>query len=38
MQLSVKAKGSEPNTVPSFPIVAELDGIEINDIDLEPGK
>jgi hypothetical protein len=33
MQLSVKAKKSDPNTVPSFPIVAELDEIELSDID-----
>jgi hypothetical protein len=36
--LSVKAKGSDPNTGPSFPILAELDGLEISDIDLNPGK
>ncbi len=38
LQLSVKAKESDPNTGPSFPILAELDGIEISDIDLNPGK
>jgi hypothetical protein len=38
MQLSVKAKESEPNATPSFPIVAVLDGVELSDIDLNPGK
>jgi hypothetical protein len=38
LELSVKAKNSDPNTPPSFPILAELDGIEISDIDLNPGK
>ena len=38
LQLSVKAKDSDPNTAPSFPIVAELDGIELSDIDSSPGK
>jgi hypothetical protein len=38
MQLSVKAKESEPNATPSFPILAVLDGIELSDIDLNPGK
>ena len=37
LQLSVKAKDSDPNTGPSFPILAELDGLEISDIDLNPG-
>ena len=37
MQLSVKAKEGDPNTVPSFPILAELDGIELSDIELNPG-
>ena len=37
MQLSVKAKDSDPNTAPSFPILAELDGIELSDIELNPG-
>ena len=36
MELSVKAKESDPNAGPSFPVLAELDGIEISDIDLEP--
>ncbi len=36
LELSVKAKESDPNTGPSFPILAELDGVEISDIDLEP--
>jgi len=38
LELSVKAEDSDPNTVPSFPIVAELDGIELSDIDSHPGK
>jgi hypothetical protein len=38
MQLSVKAKVSEPNTGQSFPIVAELEDLEISDIDLNPKK
>jgi hypothetical protein len=37
LELSVKAEDSDPNTVPSFPIVAELDGIELSDIDSHPG-
>jgi hypothetical protein len=37
VQLSIKAKDSDPNTTPSFPIVAELDGIELSDIELNPG-
>ena len=38
LELSVKAKESDPNAGPSFPVLAELDGIEISDIDLEPEK
>jgi len=38
LEVSVKAKGSEPNTEPSYPILAELDGIEISDIDAKPGR
>ena len=38
LELSVKAKESDPNTGQSFPILAELDGLEISDIDLNPGK
>ena len=38
MQLSVKAKVSGPNTAQSFPIVAELEDLEINDVDLHPDK
>jgi hypothetical protein len=37
LELSVKAKNSDPNSAPSFPILAELDGIEISEIDLNPG-
>ena len=32
LQLSVKAKGSDPNAAPTFPILAELDSIEFSDI------
>ncbi len=38
LQLSVKAKESDPNAGPSFPILAELDEVELSDIDLEPEK
>src|SRR5271165_4693469 len=38
MQLSLKTKESNSDTAPSFPILAELDGIELSDIDLEPSK
>ena len=38
LQLSVRAKESDPNAARSFPILAELDGLEISDIDLEPRK
>jgi hypothetical protein len=38
LQLSVKAKDSDLSTGPSFPVIAELDGLEISDIDLEPEK
>ena len=34
LELSVKPKESDPK---SFPIVTELDGIEISDVDLNPG-
>jgi hypothetical protein len=37
LQLSVKAKDSDPNAGPSFPIVAEFDEVELSDIDLNPG-
>jgi hypothetical protein len=37
LELSVKPKNSEPGGVPLFPIVAELDGFEISDIDLTSG-
>jgi hypothetical protein len=33
MELSVKAKDRGPNTAESFPIVAELDDLELSDID-----
>jgi hypothetical protein len=36
MQLSVKAKESGSKTAGSFPILAELDGVEISDIDFNP--
>ena len=38
LELSVKGKESDPNTGPSFPILAELDGVEISDVDLHPGR
>ena len=39
LQLSVKTKKeSDSNKGPSFPVLAELDGLEISDIDLEPEK
>jgi len=38
LQLSVRAKESGPNRGPPSPILAELDDLEISDIDLEPGK
>jgi hypothetical protein len=37
LELSVKAENVDPSTAPSFPILAELDGIEISEIDLNPG-
>ena len=37
LELSVKAKEAIPNPGPSFPILAELDGIEISEIDPRPG-
>jgi hypothetical protein len=37
LELSVKAKVSEPNVMLSDPVLAELDGIELSDIDLQPG-
>jgi hypothetical protein len=38
LELSVKAKNSDPNAGLSFPVLAELDGLEISEIDLNPGK
>ena len=38
LELSVKAKESDPNAGLSFPVLPELDGMEISDIDLNPGK
>ena len=37
LELSVKVKKSEPNIAPSFPILAELHGIEISEVDINPG-
>ena len=37
LQISVKAKESDPNAAPSFPILAVLDEVELSDIDLHPG-
>jgi hypothetical protein len=38
LELSVKGRKGDPNTGPSFPILAELDGVEISEIDLGPGS
>jgi hypothetical protein len=38
LELSVEAKENDSNAEPSFPFVAELDGIEISDIEATPGK
>jgi hypothetical protein len=38
LQLFVQAKEIDSNNDPSFPIRAELDGIEINNIDSNPGQ
>ena len=38
MELSVKAKEGDPNTASSFPILAELDELEVSDVDLNQGK
>jgi hypothetical protein len=38
LQLSVKAKDSDPNAGPSFPIVAEMDDLKLSDIELNPGE
>lgn len=37
LSLSVKAKNSGSNTETAFPAFAELDGIEISDVNLNPG-
>ena len=37
LELSVKAKKSDPNAGLSVPVLAELDGIELSDIELNPG-
>ena len=37
LQLSVKPRDIDPNTGPSFSILAELDGVELSDVDLNPG-
>jgi hypothetical protein len=37
LQLSVKPNASDPNSEPSYPILAELDELEISDVDLHPG-
>jgi hypothetical protein len=37
LQLSIKAKDSDPNAAPSFPIVAELDEVGLSDITFNPG-
>jgi hypothetical protein len=38
LELSVKARKSDQNMGLSFPVLAELDGIELSDIDLNQGK
>jgi hypothetical protein len=38
LQLSVKVKDNDPNAQALFPILAELDELEISDVDLEPEK
>ena len=38
LELSVKAENSDPSTAPSFPILAELDGIEIQRDRFESGR
>jgi hypothetical protein len=38
LKLSVKAKESDPKTEPSFPVLAELDDLEISEVDLNPEK
>lgn len=37
LELSVKAKESDPNVAPSLPILVELHGIEISEVDVKPG-
>jgi hypothetical protein len=37
LELSVKAKENDSNTGPPFPTLAELEGVEISDVDLNPG-
>jgi hypothetical protein len=38
LELSAKAKQSDPNTRTSYPILAELGGIEISEIEMKPEK
>jgi hypothetical protein len=38
LELSVKPREVDPNGVPSFPIVAKLDGLEISDVELSVGR
>ena len=35
---AVKGKSSDPNAGASFPDLAELDEVELSDIELNPGK
>ena len=37
LQLSVRPKESNPSKGPSIPILAQLDGVELSQIDLHPG-
>jgi hypothetical protein len=38
LELSVKGNSNGLNTKPSYPILADLDGIEISDIEAKPGR
>jgi hypothetical protein len=38
LQISVKAKESDPDVTKSFPTLAVLDEVELSNIDLNPGK
>ena len=38
LQISVKAKETDPDATPSSPVLAVLDEVELSDMDLNPGK